>query len=100
MYCAQKQNTFQAVHHLCVPCTETQHFPDDTQKALLTDYKTTFKNKTRPFTIIHVYQHMQLTQIKSHTKATHRMYKLMYDFQFMLCAYVGITNDGLNASND
>ena len=98
MYCAQKQNTFQTVHHKCVLCTETEHFPDGTQKALLTDHKTTFKNKTRRFTFIHVYQHMQLTQksYKVHTGGTN----LCMNFN-LLCAYVGITNNGgRNASNE
>ena len=32
VYCAQKQNPFQRVHEKCVPCTETEHFPDGTSK--------------------------------------------------------------------
>ena len=74
-------------------CTETENFPDGTQKALLTDHKTSFKNKTRRFTIIHAYQHMQLTEIKRHIY-THRRFKFMNEFQCMLCTYVGTTNDG------
>jgi hypothetical protein len=30
--CTQKQNTFQTVHHKCVLCTETEHFPDGTSE--------------------------------------------------------------------
>ena len=30
--CAQKQNPFQTVHHKCVLCTETEHFPDGTSE--------------------------------------------------------------------
>jgi hypothetical protein len=65
--------------------------------------QTTYKNETRWYTIIQIYQHMHFTQIKSHTSATRRRYRLVYDFQFLLCTRtcVGITNDGgRNASNE
>ena len=39
VYCAQKQNTLQTVHQKCVLCTETEHFPDGTHKAVYTDPK-------------------------------------------------------------
>ena len=85
LYCAHKQNNFQTVHQKCVLCRETEHFPDGTsemctvqrnrtlstfhftRKAVLRNHKTTFTIETQLFTTIHIYQHMQLTQIKSHT---------------------------------
>ena len=43
---------------------------------------------------------MHLTQIKSHAETTRWKYKLMYGFQFVLGAYVGIANGGeIYASN-
>ena len=32
VYCAQKQNSSQTVHHKCVLCTETESFPDGTSE--------------------------------------------------------------------
>ena len=59
-----------------------------------------YKKEAQLFTVIPKYQHMQLTQNKRHTEATHSRYSLMYAFQFMLYTYVGITNGGgRNASN-
>jgi hypothetical protein len=85
VYYAQKQNTFQTVHQKCVLCTETEHFPDSTYKALFTDLKTTIKNGSQRITYA----------IKT------SMYEFRYAFQFMLCSYVGITNGGgRKASNE
>jgi len=50
VYCAQKQNTFSTVHHKYVVCTETEHFPDGTRKALFTDHKTTIKDGSQRIT--------------------------------------------------
>ena len=70
-------------HQKCVLCTETEHFPDGTSemytvyktehfpdgtnKAVFTDHKTSLNKGTHRFTVIHIYQHMQLTHNKSHT---------------------------------
>jgi len=67
VFCAQKQNTFQAVHQKCVMCTETEHFPNGTYEGVFAGHKMAFKNKTRPFTLTPIYQHIQLTHNKSHT---------------------------------
>ena len=97
----RNRTLFQPIHQKCVPCTETEHFPDSIHKAVFTDYKTNFKNETHWYTIIQKYQHTHLTQIKSHAEATRWWYKLMYGFQFLLDPYVGIANGGgHNASNE
>ena len=71
-----------------------------THKAVLTHNEMKYKKEAQLFTVIPKYQHMQLTQNKRHTEATHSRYSLMYAFQFMLYTYVGITNGGgRNASN-
>ena len=70
MYCAQKHDNFQIVHQKCVLCTETEHFPDGTHKAVFTDYKTMYKKEAQRFPVIHVYQHMQLT----HNKTIHKLH--------------------------
>ena len=54
VYCAQRQNTFKTVHQKCVLCTQTEHFPGCTHKAVFTDHKKTFMKKTQRFTAIHV----------------------------------------------
>jgi hypothetical protein len=77
-FCAQKQNPFQMVHHKCVLCTETEHFLNGTHKAEFIDQKTTFKDETKRLTVIQIHQHMQLTQNKSHTLATHNRYRGYY----------------------
>jgi len=45
VYCAQKQNTLQAVHQIYVVCTETEQFPDGTNEGVFIDDKMTFKTK-------------------------------------------------------
>ena len=80
----------------CLLCTETEHIPDGAHKAVFTDHKTSLSKETHQFSH-QTYEHMQLTQIKSHTQR----YSLMYAFQFMFCTYVGITDGGgRNASNE
>ena len=83
VYCVQKQKTFQTQYQNYVLWTETEHFSDGTlkvctvhtnrtysdgtHKAVLTDYKTTYKKEAQRFTVIHTYQHIQLKHNKSYT---------------------------------
>ena len=111
VYCVHRHNSFQTVHQKCVLCTETEHFPDGTSEMctvhtirtlfIVYTYNRIYGSQKDNYKENSTFYSHSCNSYKRHTQAARRRNKHMYGSQFMLCAYVGVSNGGgRNESNE